>query len=71
MRKPVSCAVTHCTVAFTVTRVVTGSFVLGGAVALIEPAVNTLGYRLHEKFWARRAVATRSRTQAGRLAASV
>ena len=71
MRKTVSFAIMHFTVAFSVTWVVTGSFVLGGAVALIEPAVNTLGYHLHEKFWARRAAATRSRTQAGRLAASV
>ena len=32
---------------------ITGSFVLGGLVAMIEPAVNTVAYFFHEKAWAR------------------
>jgi len=29
----------------------TGSVVLGGAVALIEPLFNTVAYHYHEKAW--------------------
>jgi len=29
----------------------TGSLVIGGAVALVEPAVNTVAYHYHEKVW--------------------
>jgi uncharacterized membrane protein len=31
----------------------TGSLVIGGLVALIEPLVNTLAYHYHEKVWDR------------------
>jgi len=31
----------------------TGSVLLGGAVALVEPAVNTVAFYFHEKIWKR------------------
>ncbi|EAQ31645.1 Uncharacterized conserved membrane protein [Idiomarina baltica OS145] len=36
--------------------VMTGDIVMGGAVALIEPLVNTVGYYFHEKIWQRSGV---------------
>ena len=51
--KTVTFAVTHFTVAFGVAYALTGDVVVGGAVALVEPAVNTLAYHVHEKVWAR------------------
>jgi uncharacterized membrane protein len=42
----------HFSVAFGVVYALTGDLVVGGAVALVEPAVNTIGYHFHEKFWA-------------------
>ncbi|MCL5040876.1 MAG: DUF2061 domain-containing protein [Gammaproteobacteria bacterium] len=53
MTKTMSFAVVHVTIAFAVVYALTGSLVLGGAVALIEPAVNTVGYHFHEKVWQR------------------
>ena len=46
--------------AFTVGDPLTGSVVVGGAMALVEPAVNTIAYYFHEKVWARAAVRQRS-----------
>jgi uncharacterized membrane protein len=31
----------------------TGSVAVGGAIALVEPAVNTVAYFFHEKVWER------------------
>jgi uncharacterized membrane protein len=53
MNKTLSFAVVHFLVAFTVTWLLTGSLILGGLIALIEPAVNTVAYFFHEKAWAR------------------
>ena len=41
------------TVAFTVAYLMTGSVMVGGAIALVEPAVNTVAYFFHEKVWER------------------
>jgi uncharacterized membrane protein len=46
----------HFTIAFGVVWIMTGDVVLGGAVALIEPLVNTVGYYFHEKIWQRDSV---------------
>lgn len=51
MKKTISFAIMHFSVAFAVTYLITGSLVLGGVVALVEPAVNTVAYFFHEKFW--------------------
>lgn len=52
--KTMTFALLHMMVAFTVVYLMTGSLVLGGAVALVEPACNTLAYFFHELFWERR-----------------
>lgn len=53
MTKTFTFAITHFTVAFGVAYLLTGDLVIGGAVALVEPAVNTVAYHLHEKVWRR------------------
>jgi len=52
MAKTLSFAAMHFTVAFGVAYALTGDVVVGGAVALVEPAVNTVAYHFHEKVWA-------------------
>ncbi|WP_026339113.1 DUF2061 domain-containing protein [Psychromonas ossibalaenae] len=51
MKKTMTFAILHFSVAFTVTYLLTGSIVIGGAVALVEPAVNTVVFYFHEKVW--------------------
>jgi uncharacterized membrane protein len=51
--KTLSFAITHFTVAFAVTFALTGDVVVGGLVATVEPAVNTIAYHFHEKVWLR------------------
>jgi uncharacterized membrane protein len=53
MTKTFSFGVLHMTVAFTVAYLMTGSVMVGGAIALVEPAVNTIAYFFHEKVWER------------------
>ena len=60
MLKTMSFAAVHFTVAFTVGYLLSGSVLVGGTMALVEPAVNTVAYYLHEKVWARAAVRQRS-----------
>ncbi|MCG5535536.1 DUF2061 domain-containing protein [Ectothiorhodospira mobilis] len=62
MIKTISFAIAHFTVAFSVTFALTGSVVIGGLVALVEPTVNTVVYHFHEKLWDR-IRARRARTQ--------
>jgi uncharacterized membrane protein len=54
MTKTLSFAVVHFTIAFSVGYAFTGSVLAGGAVAVIEPALNTVAFFLHEKFWQHR-----------------
>ena len=51
MKKTLSFAAMHFSVAFTVGYLMTGSVAVGGAIALVEPACNTVAYFFHEKFW--------------------
>jgi len=51
MAKTATFAVLHFTVAFSVGYALTGDIVIGGAIALIEPAVNTVAFYFHEKAW--------------------
>lgn len=53
MKKTLSFAAIHFSVAFTVGYTMTGSVAVGGAIALLEPACNTVAYFFHEKFWQR------------------
>lgn len=51
MAKTLSFALVHMGVAFGVGYAMTGSVAVGGALALVEPMVNTVAYYLHEKAW--------------------
>lgn len=53
MTKTLTFAVLHFSVAFTVTYLLTGSVIVGGAVALVEPAINTVVFYFHDKVWKR------------------
>jgi uncharacterized membrane protein len=53
MTKTFSFALVHFVVAFSVGFALTGSVAVGGAMALVEPAVNTVAYFFHEKAWER------------------
>ncbi len=53
MSKTMSFAAVHFTVAFTVGYLMTGSVFVGGALALVEPAVNTIAFHFHELVWKR------------------
>ncbi len=53
MAKTTTFAITHFSVAFAVTYALTGDVVMGGIIALVEPAVNTVAYYFHEKIWNR------------------
>jgi len=63
MIKTMTFALVHMTVAFTVVFLMTGNWLAGGAVALVEPACNTLAYAMHEKLWARWGHRARRRSQ--------
>lgn len=54
MRKTLSFAAVHFTVAFSIGWLMTGSVLVGGTLAVVEPACNTVAYHLHERIWARR-----------------
>ncbi len=53
MTKTLTFGAVHMTVAFTVAYVLSGSLLVGGAIALVEPAINTVAYFFHEKAWER------------------
>ena len=50
-KKTASFAAVHFTVAFALGWLVTGSPLLGGTLALLEPLVNTVAFYLHERAW--------------------
>ncbi|WP_372964708.1 DUF2061 domain-containing protein [Marinobacter sp.] len=51
--KTITFAMTHFTVAFTVAYWLTGDIMIGGLIAMVEPAINTVAYFFHEKIWKR------------------
>ena len=53
MAKTLSFAALHFSVAFGVGWALTGSVAVGGALAVVEPACNTIAYYFHEKVWKR------------------
>ncbi len=59
MAKTMTFAGAHFTVAFSVGYALTGSPWVGGALAIIEPSINTVVFYFHEKIWQR--VETRRR----------
>ncbi len=65
MAKTLTFAVLHFSIAFAVAYVLTGDIGISGAVALVEPMVNTVAFYFHEKAWQR----VEKRRQTGRSAA--
>ncbi len=53
MGKTLSFAGLHFTVAFLLGWLFTGSLLVGGALAVVEPACNTVVFHFHEKVWKR------------------
>lgn len=53
MAKTASFAIMHFVIAFLVAWLLTGSVWVGGTVALVEPAVNTVAFYFHDRFWRR------------------
>lgn len=51
MAKTATFAAVHFTVAFSVGYALTGSVVIGGTMALVEPAINTVAFYFHEMGW--------------------
>lgn len=49
--KTASFAVIHFSVAFGIAYLLTGSWLIGGIMAMIEPSFNTCAYYFHEKVW--------------------
>jgi uncharacterized membrane protein len=62
--KTLTFAVLHFSVAFAVAYLLTGSAPVATAVALVEPACNTVAFFLHERVW-RRVPAPLTRSTAG------
>lgn len=58
MTKTLTFALMHFSIAFIIAWLLTGSWVVGGTLALVEPAVNTVAFYFHEKLWARPTVAS-------------
>ena len=53
MKKTLSFAAVHFTVAFSLGYLLTGSVLVGGALALLEPLLNTVAFHFHELAWQR------------------
>ncbi len=64
MTKTFTFAIVHFTVAFSVAYALSGSILIGSAIALVEPVINTIAYFFHEKAWER----IQARRQAGTTA---
>lgn len=60
MAKTASFAIMHFVIAFLVAWLLTGSVWVGGTVALVEPAVNTVAFFFHDRFWRRLEAARRT-----------
>ena len=54
MRKLLTFAGVHLSVAFSVGGVMTGDILVGSALARVEPLCNTVAYYFHERWWKRR-----------------
>lgn len=54
MRKSIAFGALHLVIAVTVGYAISGSFVLAGAIALVEPLVNTVAHYFFDRWWNRR-----------------
>ncbi|KLN65391.1 MULTISPECIES: DUF2061 domain-containing protein [Vibrio] len=63
MKKTITFATIHFSIAFTVVYLLTGDILIGSLIAMIEPSVNTVAFYLHERVWAKnKLLATLSRS---------
>lgn len=53
MLKTITFGIMHFSIAFGLVYMLTGSIALGGAVAVIEPLVNTVAFYFHDRVWKR------------------
>ncbi|UTH29307.1 DUF2061 domain-containing protein [Ectopseudomonas hydrolytica] len=53
MPKTLTFAILHFSIAFGIAYALTGDFLTGGLIAVLEPACNTVAYYFHEKLWNR------------------
>ncbi len=53
MKKTLTFAALHFTIAFSVAYLLTGDILIGSLIAMIEPTVNTVAFYFHEKAWAK------------------
>ena len=51
MKKTLTFASLHFTIAFSVAYLLTGDILIGSLIAMIEPSVNTVAFYFHEKAW--------------------
>ncbi|NVD07566.1 DUF2061 domain-containing protein [Vibrio sp. JPW-9-11-11] len=51
MKKTLTFASLHFTIAFTVAYLLTGDLLIGSLIAMIEPSVNTVAFYFHERIW--------------------
>lgn len=49
--KTLSFSCIHFSIAFSLAYLMTGSVIIGGTLALVEPLCNTFAYYLHEQCW--------------------
>lgn len=64
MRKTLSFACLHFSVAFTPGRALTGNWRVGGMQAITEPLCSTVVFHVHEKLWQSRQAAASGQTAA-------
>ena len=53
MKKTLTFAALHFTIAFSVAYILTGDILIGSLIAMIEPSVNTVAFYFHEKAWSK------------------
>lgn len=53
MTKTLTFAAMHFCIAFSIAWLLTGDIRVGGLVAIVEPAFNTVAFFFHEKIWLR------------------
>ncbi|WP_194438420.1 DUF2061 domain-containing protein [Vibrio fluminensis] len=51
MKKTLTFASIHFTIAFTVAYLLTGDILIGSMIAMLEPSVNTVAFYFHELVW--------------------
>lgn len=54
MAKSATFGVMHLGIAFGVSRALTGSVAIAGAITVVEPMVNTVAHYFFDRWWARR-----------------